>query len=702
MSTKDAKQPLASGPMPDPESPSRLKGPIAWMARNTVAANLLMLFLLVGGLFGLRGAKQEVFPEFELDTVLVQIGYPGAGPSEVEQAVLLAVEEAARAVDGVNMVSSIAAEERGVVVVELPLGTDANRALADIKSSIDRITSLPEAAERPVVSLASNREKVITLVVHGDQDEKTLRRVAEDLRAGLLARTEISMVELSAVRPLELSIEVPQEELRRYGLTLEHVAEVVRRASVEVPGGGIKTSGGEVLVRTAERRTNADGFAQIAIFSRPDGAEIRLGEIAQIQDGFRETGQSATFNGLNAAMVRVFRVGSESPVDLARAVKAHAEEARAGLPEGIRVSPWSDQSEQYQQRVELLTRNALLGLTLVMVALAIFLELRLAFWVTLGIPISFVGSLLFLSPMDASINMISLFAFIITLGMVVDDAIVVGEAIYKKRQQGYHGLDAAVRGVSEVAVPVVFAICTTIMAFAPMLFIPGSTGKFARLIPIVVISVLVISLVECLFVLPAHLSYGRPEHKGAHGGLDSHRRRLSRVFENMVTHRFAPFLRQALEYRYAFIASGISALLVGVGLVAGGRMEFNFMPKVQGNVVLVDVELPFGAPVSDTEEVSAQIVAAAEEVLDAFGGRSEVSRGVFAQIGNTGFFGGADDPADLARRGSHKAEVAVYLAPLGPREFSSKEFAHRWRERVGEIPGVENLKFNYNSGGLQS
>ncbi len=678
---------------------SRLKGPLAWMAGNAVAANLLMFTIFFGGLLSLLNVKQEVFPQFELDMVLINVAYPGASPAEVEQGVLLAVEEAVREVDGVKEVSSTALEGTGVVVVELTLGTDSSRALADVKGAVDRITSFPQDVERPIVSLASNRREVITLVVYGDQEEKALRHLAEDMRDGLLASDDITVVELGAVRPLEVSIEVPQAELRRYGLTLEQVSQLVRRASVELPGGGVKTPSGEILVRTAERRRSRDEFAQIAILSRPDGSEIRLGQIAEIDDGFRETDQSASFDGLQAAMIRVFRVGDETPVAVAQAVKDYEQRAAARLPAGVRVSTWSDWSEMYQQRLKLLTDNAKMGLVLVLIVLALFLEVRLAFWVTLGIPISFVGALAFLPPLDASVNMISLFAFIVTLGMVVDDAIVVGEAIYHKRSEGLRGLDAAVAGIKEVAVPVVFAILTTLVAFAPMLFVPGAMGKFFRLIPIVVMAVLSISLIESLLILPAHLAHSKTGGRGILGFIDRYQERFSAGVERFIIGSFGPFLRRALDYRYLVIALGICALLLSAGLVAGGRVNFTFMPKVEGDVVVADVALPFGAPVEDTHEVIDRLVHSAQGLLEEMGGQDEVSRGVFAQVGNTGFFAGGARPTAARGGGGHVGEVAVYLVPLGERAFTSSEFSARWRQRVGEIPGLEHLKFNYNIGG---
>ena len=688
-------------------------GPLAWMAKNPVASNLLMLLLIVGGLLTVPRVRQEVFPEFELDLVLINVPYPGASPAEVEQGVILAVEEAVRGVDGVKEVRSTASESAGTVVIELLLGASPDRALADVKSAVDRITSFPKDVERPVVSLAQSRRQVISVMVSGDVSEKALRDVAERVRDDLLDSRAVTIVQLAGVRPLEVSVEVPRAELRRYGLTIDQVAQRVSAASVEVPGGGVKTPGGEILLRTAERRDRAQEFADVVVLSRPDGSEVRIGDLARVEDGFRETDQEAFFNGKRAAMVNVYRVGDEKPLEISALVKRYVEDHRSALPPGVDLSIWSDSSEIYADRVDLLRRNANFGLILVFAALALFLELRLAIWVTMGIPISVIGSMLLMPAWDASINMISLFAFIVTLGIVVDDAIVVGEAIHTKRQQGMSPSEAAIAGVREVAMPVVSAVLTTIFAFAPMLFVPGPAGKFFRLIPMVVIAVLLISLVESLLVLPAHLAHrgfgilvvtaaiaaalilGMPHGLGwaivvglaslAIGGVvllaaqrlasgrafrfvEHQQQRFSRLVEWMIGHTYVPVVRRALQRRYLTACIGAAILLGSIGLVAGGRLNFTFMPKVDSDVVVAGLEMPFGTSVSDTRGVGKRILTAAEQVMAELGGGAVVSRGIFSQVGDSGSMAGGPSAAVKAAGGSHLAEVAVFLVPLGERK----------------------------------
>ena len=381
---------------PSDFDPDKERGVIAWAAKNTVAANVLMLILIVGGIVTLMsGIKQEVFPEVELDIVSINVIYPGASPAEVEQAVVLAVEEAVRGIDGVKKVTSSAMEGQASTSVELLLNTDKDRALNDVKSAIDRITSFPEDVERPTVSLLSNRQQVISIVLYGDVDESTLRSVAENSRRALLQDPRITYIELSGIRPLEISIEVPQAQLRKHGLTLDEVAARVRAASVELPGGGVKTTAGEVLLRTTERRDRGNEFGNIILLSEPDGSQVRVRDLATVRDGFREIDKEATYNGKPAVMINVFRVDSETPLTVSAAAKEYVVELQETLPEGLYAANWFDTAEMYEGRLSLLVRNARIGLLLVLLTLGLFLEARLAFWVTLGIPISFAGSLLF-------------------------------------------------------------------------------------------------------------------------------------------------------------------------------------------------------------------------------------------------------------------------------------------------------------------
>jgi multidrug efflux pump subunit AcrB len=684
-------------PEPEAAAPDTgKKGPLAWMAQNIVAANLIMLLLLIGGAMMLPNIKQEVFPEFELDLVVVNVPYPGASPTEVEQGVILAIEEAVQGLDGIKEIRSTASESTGVVVIELLTGTDPDRALSDMKAAIDRITSFPEDIERPVVSLALMRRQVASLVVYGDRTEAELRTLAENARDALVADDEISYVELGGVRPYEISVEVPEESSRRYGLNLGQIATRIRAASVDLPGGGVRTDSGEVLLRTTERRHTGEEFGDIVLLSQPDGTEVRVRDVGTVVDGFAETDLETYYSGRPAAVVNVFRVGDETPIDVSDAIKRFVAENEANLPEGVHFDIWSDMSEIYRDRIDLLLRNAYIGLILVLLTLGLFLEIRLAFWVTMGIPISFVGSLLFLPMGDVSINMISLFAFIITLGMVVDDAIVVGEAVYNYRQKGLNFLDSAIAGVREVAGPVVFAIATSCMAFAPLLFVPGVMGKFFKVIPIIVITVLLISLVESLVILPAHLAHSKRSHRGILGFIDRQQQRFSRLVEWLIERTYVPTVRFALKNRYFTAACGISMLIAAVGLVAGGRIGFTFMPKIERDEIKARLEMPFGTSIEQTRRARALLEESLTESLATFGDPTVPVRGVFAYAG--AHSGGSGPGGGRGSNGSHMAEVSVYLVPMADREFTAADLTRVWREKVGDIAGAETLTFEFSSG----
>ena len=671
------------------------KGPIAWMARNHVAANLLMVFLIAGGLLIGSKVKQEVFPEVELDRVSIVVPYPGASPEEVEKGIILPIEEAVRGLDGVKRVTASASEGSGSVMVELLLGANGDKLLQDVKNAVDRIVSFPQDAERPIVSLLEARHEVISVIVYGDVDEKVLREMGEYVRDELLLNKGITQVDLAGVKPLEISIEVPQRELRAYGLTLEDIARKVGRSALEIPGGEVKTPSGNVLLRLEERRDWGRQFADIPLVSKPDGTDVTVGDIARIVDGFADTDQSTYFNGKPAVQVKVYRVGDQTPIEVAALAKKTVERIRPKLPPGVKLATFMDWSRILRERMDLLLRNARLGLVLVMLLLGLFMEVRLAFWVTLGIPVSFLGSLIFLPAMGVSINMISLFAFIVTLGIVVDDAIVVGENVYELRNKGMPFLEAAATGARQMAVPVSFSILTNIAAFLPMFFVPGMMGKFFHVIPAVVVAVFTISWMESLFVLPAHLGHQREWKRRGPGRLIGWiQDRFAAGLDWQIRRIYTPVVKFCLRNRYLAISGAFALLVAVVGYVAGGRIDFTFMPHVESDMVLATAALPYGSPVELTRKVQKRLVDAAREVLRENGGE-KIAEGILSQVGNT-----FDVTHFLAKtqKGGHLTSVLVYLVPADQREISSAEFERQWREKIGRIPGLESLKFLSTAG----
>jgi multidrug efflux pump subunit AcrB len=666
------------------------KGPVAWMAGNSVASNLLMGVCVLGGLFMATQVKQEVFPEIVLDVVNVSVPYRGATPAEVETGIVVAVEEAVRGVDGVKHVRGRALEGVASVNVELLDGADRDRALSDVKTAVDRITSFPADAERPTVSLAVNRQRVISLVLYGDLDEQSLRVLGERTRDELQALDEITVAELSGVRPREIAVEVSQDTLRAHGMTLDQIAGAIRRASVEMPGGTLKTASGEVALRTAERKDDGAEFREVMLKSDPrTGGGLRVEDLAQVNDTFEDVDLEATYNGMPAVQVDIYRVGDQTPIQVADAVFDYIEEMEAALPAGVKMSTWNDRSEMFRGRVELLMRNAALGLVLVFLCLGAFLELRLAFWVMLGIPISFLGAFLLMPFIDVSVNMISLFAFIVTLGIVVDDAIVVGENIYEKRQQGLPFLQAATEGAQQVAMPVCFAILTTVAAFSPLFFVPGVAGKFFRVIPSIVICVLLISLVESLFILPAHLAHSKPgKTTGFRGWFGRQHAKIGHALDWWVERVYGPSLKLTSEWRYTTLAVAMTTLLFAFGLLGGGHVQRSFMPKVESDVVRAIVQLPVGAPMTETLRVRDQLVAAANKVVAENGGQS-ISRGLFAIAGST--LGGGGARGGQKSFGTHLLEVHLTLVPSDERDVAARDVAAAWRKAARGLVGVDRI-----------
>ncbi len=655
--------------------PSVERGPIAWMVRHSVAPNLLMLFLLIGGFFTALRIKQEVFPEFDLDFVTITVPYPGASPEEVEQGIILAIEEAVRGITGVEQVTAAAREGVGVVTVELEEGTDRQRVYQEVQQEVERITTFPVDAEEPQVVLATMRRQVVDLAIYGDLDELVLRELAEQVRDRLLLAPEITQVDLGPERNFEVSIEVSQESLRAYGLTLERIADVVRRAAVETPAGSVKTSAGEVLLRMTERRDWARQFGEIAIVASADGTELRVRDLGRVSDTFEDTYQFITYNGKPAVSLNVYRVGDQTPIGVADSVRAQLRDVTAHLPPGVHIDIVHDQSDIYRQRLELLLKNGFIGLILVLVILTVFLEHKLAFWVTMGIPISFLGGLLFMPGLDVTINMISLFAFIIALGIVVDDAIVVGENVFEYRQQGLNLTTAAIRGARDMATPVTFSILTNIAAFSPLAFIPGFMGKVWAVVPLVVCSVFLISLLESLFVLPTHLAHSKREG-GTRLGQAIHRLhdRLSQAIARLIEGWFGPLLDNALRLRYLTVSVALAMLLLVGGYVASGRMGLVLMPTVEGDEVDATAVLPYGTPLARLEAVRDELLHALEQVAAEHGG-AQLVKGV------------------LARIEENQIMVTGFLTEPAVRPISTARAAQFWRERMSSIEGLESLRF---------
>lgn len=657
------------------------RGPIAWMTANRVTPNLLMIVLIAGGFYFASTIKQEVFPEFQLDLVTVSVPYPGSSPEEVEQGIILAVEEAIRGLEGIKEITATASEGRGMVTAELEEGSDQQRIYQDIKQEIDRITTFPEDAEEPEVSLVIRRREVVDLLIYGDVSEWVLREAAEQVRDNLLQSPGITQVELEGAREYEVQILIDQDTLRTYGLTLQEVAARIRTAAVELPGGTVETSGGDVLLRVMERRDWAREFASIPIITTAEGSVLYLSDIARVKDDFQDVDRKAMFNGFPAIGVEVFRVGDQTPIGVSDATHKAMERIESLLPPGIDWGIRRDMADVYRQRLELLLKNAFIGLALVLFLLGLFLEFKLAFWVTMGIPISFLGSFLFLPAVDVTINMMSMFAFIIALGIVVDDAIVVGENIYEYRNQGMSSFQAAVQGARDVSMPVGFSILTNVVAFLPLYFVPGIMGKIWKVIPIVVITVFLISWVESVWILPAHLAHTRSGGRNRFTRLlHAGQQKFSRFFEWSVETFFAPFLDFCIRFRQITIALAIAVLLIVLSQVFSGRIGMISMPRIESDFASAMATLPFGSPAPKVQQLCDRLVEKAREVVAENGG-GQLSTGVFAEIEE------------------NVIDVRIYLTDPKLRPISTTLATTLWREKVGPIPGLESLRFEADRGG---
>lgn len=668
------------------------KGPIAWMTKNSVVANILMIILLAGGIFSATQVKQEFLPDAELDEVFVTVVYPGASPEEVEQGIILAVEESVRGINGIKRVVSRANEAAAIITAEVMQKTDVNRVADDVRNAVNGIRTFPLDAEEPTISIVNLKRPVLDLIVSADVPQNTLREITEDVRDRLLQSKGITQVELANIRTHEINIEITQQKLRELGLSLQDVANILSRSSVELPGGSIRTDQGEILVRVMDKKNIGEEFAQIPIINNSDGTKLLLQDIAIINDGFDESDKFTFYNNNPAVSITVFRTGKETPISIETAVIDVVEELRLTMPEGIEFKVWDSRADAYRGRMALLLRNGLLGLTLVFILLSLFLEMRLAFWVMLGIPISFAGTFIFMTGADVSLNMITMFAFLISLGIVVDDAIVVGENIYHYHQEGMPFLSAAIKGARQIATPVGFSILTNIIAFMPLYFVPGIMGKFFRVIPLVVCSTFLISLIESLFILPAHLGHQKDKIKEK-GWFNKIQSSFSSAFNNFAHKVYGPFLDKVLRARYVAFSISIVILVITLGFIKSGRGGFELFPSVESDIALCAYYLPYGSSVESTKKVQQELIMsgylAAEKVEKEFG--KPIIKDSLSTIG--GLVWGR-----MTQGGGHAGRIKLELMPPKERPITNEEFVKRWREESKNIKGLRNARFRSDSG----
>lgn len=665
------------------ENSESRRGPIAWMARNSIAANLLMFILLGGGVWTALVIQKEVFPEFELDIVEVRVDYPGAAPSEVEQGILRPIENAIRGVDGIREISSEAREGRGEVLIELVAGQPRIKAFQEIEQAVNRIRTFPDQIEQPEVRLQSEQREALQVAIYGPIDVYELRKLAEELRDQLQASEQITQVELRRVPAYVTHVEIPRQRLREYGLTLPDVARVIRNSSQDVAAGSVQSSSGEILLRVKARKQWADDFAGLEVVSAREGPAVTLGDIATIRDGFEEVGFHSQFSQTPSVELDVYRIGSQSPIDIAEAVEKTMADFEPILPPGVKWRIDRNNAEEFRQRLTLVMENAAMAVCIVLVILAMFLEIRLAFWVMMGMVVSFLGGLMLMPLADVSVNMISLFGFLVVLGIVVDDAIVVGENVYEKRQSIKDHEVAAIEGTREVAGPVTFSILTTIVAFLPLMFIPGETGKFWGPLPIVVILVLALSLIESMYILPAHLAHAKEGGRRGSGlGATLHRwqQAFSGAFNRSIEIWFRPVLLFCLRFRYITSCAALGLFLVVAGYATSAHMGMVLMPEVSADEIEAGVRMPVGTTPSQAAEIADAVTRASLRMFEEHN-LYEVAEGIKTNV-----------------RGESFIDVEIVMKPPDQRDMTAKEVIELWRDSIGDLPGVSQVTFEAERG----
>ena len=675
-----------------------MKRVLAAFARNTVFANIVLVLIFLAGGIATLSMIRENFPEFSLDMITISVSYPGADPEEVEEGISRKIEEALEGLEGIKLYTTTSSENVGTAVVEVKEDYDVSDVLEKVKSRVDAISSFPVDAEKPVITELTLKDPVMLLYFSGDMSERRIKEWSERIKDELQQVPEISKVEIFGARGYEISIEVSEKRLREYGLSFDRVVDAIRRSSLNLTGGTIRTQGEEIRLRTMGRKYTGESLSSVVVLARPEGEIITLDRLAAINDGFTEDPINALINGEPSVLLIVYKTQEEDALVISEAVQNYLSQKDQQLPAGTNIKILYDNTDMLRSRIDLLVRNGMIGLMIVFILLWAFLNARLSFWSGMGIPTSIAGALIFLWAVGGTINMISLFGLIMVLGIVVDDAIVVGEAIYFHRRQGKPPLKAAVDGVSEVGMPVIAAVITSIVAFIPLLYVGGIMGKFIAIMPVVVISCLAVSLVECLLLLPAHLSH-LPDPNVQNNNKHRLTRRLETVhhltrsgMEWFVARIYTPLLSKALYYRYISFCIAISLLLLSIGVIKGGILKFEVFPEIDGFIITSTVEFPSGTPLDVTsqavEKIDAALLRLAEQNQTRSGDPLIENR--LSLVGQT--------LSDPPKSGPHYGSVQAILLDSERRGIHSKDLMVKWEKEIGPIPGVKSLTFT----GLQA
>ncbi|GIU36480.1 acriflavin resistance protein [Shewanella hafniensis] len=658
------------------------KGILAWFARNSVAANLLMWALLVGGLFSTVLINKEVFPSFELNLLNISVAYPGAAPQEIEEGINIKIEEAIQDINGIKKVTSVASEGVGSITVEVEDGYEVQTVLDEAKLRLDAISTFPVNIEKPNIYQIKPENNVIWVSVYGDMTLHDMKELAKSVRDDLTQLPAVTRAKVTGVRDYEIAIEVSEDKLREYGLTFTQVALAVQNSSFDLPGGSIRAQDGDILLRTKGQAYTGDDFANIVVTTRPDGSRVMLPQVATIKDDFEERLEYTRFNGKPAAIIEVTSVDDQNALDIAAQVKQYVEDRRATLPANAQLDTWGDMTHYLKGRLNMMMSNMFYGALLVFIILAMFLDLKLAFWVMMGLPVCFLGTMLImpLEPFSMTINMLTLFAFILVLGIVVDDAIVIGESAYTEVERHGHSVENVIRGAQKVAMPATFGVLTTIAAFIPMLMVSGPMGIIWKSIGMVVILCLAFSLVESKFILPAHLAHMKFKKPGAPRGFFG---RLKANFndrvQHFIHHSYRNFLERCIKQRYNVVAAFIGVLILSIALVASGKVRWVFFPDIPSDFIQVQLEMDEGS----SEENTLKVVQSIEEALYKMNDKMEKDNGY--QVVKHSFI-------NMSSRTS--AFIFAELTKGEDREVDGVTIAAAWREQLPELLSVKKLSFN--------
>ena len=655
---------------------------ISWWTNNIIAANLLMFGILLAGILGFNAMERETFPSFEPAQVQVEVMWPGAAPQEVEEQVIIRIEEALSGMDNVYRIYSTAAEGFGQLDIQTYANVDLDEFLNEVKNIVDSVNALPRDMENPRVKRTIYRNEIFRVAVHGEgMDERALKNLAEDIRDEVAALPWVSIVELFGTRREEVTVEVSEEALRKYNMSFAEVAAAIRSSSINLSTGRIRTETGDVLLRARNQANTEAEFSSIVIRQTDSGAIIRVSDVATVVDGFEDEEILATMNGEPAVLVQVMSTDHMQIVKTSDAIRQWMAERQKTLPEGVNLSIWFDQADTYKSRMNTISESAVLGLLLVFLVLFLSLRPKVALWVTGGIAVAFMGTFAMLPASGVSLNILSTFAFLLVLGIVVDDAIVVGESIYEHSHR-HKGPNAAIQGAYAVSKPVIFAVLTTMVAFAPWFFLSGEDAQVTRQLSIVITAALTISLIEAFFILPAHLR--DLKHREKLSRFAQWQKNIERSIVSFANNTYSKWVSMALQFRYITVSGFLALFIISFGVFNHGWVKFSFMPEVEAELIYLNVTLPTGTPYSRALEVLDQLQRAELELIDEVQERAKIEGGTGELI--QGWY-------TRSRRDSVIA--IVKLAPPEVRDLSAKEAALRLRELVGDVPDADEIEINY-------